>query len=187
MPSSMCSISFSIVEEEAEPVQPVTNTYILTIQSPTLSQVTINGNVVSVPGTVEFTATGSETPTANVAWEPSVKSISKVSVYPTGGSPTPAMIKTQKTTDTTIKLGRNMTLDIVTNPISCEYTHIDGTISDLSKNSTWSSDNKVVDVVGGSNDNLYEYYTTTETTISNTPNNNPFSGENVVDVSFYTD
>lgn len=187
MPSSMCSISFSIVEEEAEPVQPITNAYILTIQSPTLSQVTVNGNVISVPGTVEFTVTGSETPTANVSWAPSVKSISTVSVYPTGGSPTPAMIKKQKTTDTTIQLGRNMTLKIVPNPISCEYTHLDGAISDLSKNSNWSSDNKVVDVVGGSNDNLYEYYTTTETTISNTPNNNPFSGENVVDVAFYTD
>ena len=187
MPSSMCSISFSIVEEEAEPVQPVTNTYILTIQSPTLSQVTINGNVVSVPGTVEFTTTGNKTATANVVWETSIKSISKVSVYPTGGSPTPAMIKKQKTTDTTIPLGRNMTLEIVTNPISCEYTHINGAISDLSKNSTWSSDNKVVDVVGGSNGNLYEYYNTTETTISNTPNNNPFAGEDVINVSFYTD
>jgi hypothetical protein len=80
-----------------------------------------------------------------------------------------------------------MTLKIVPKPISCEYTHINGAISDLSKNSKWSSDNRVVDVVGGSNGNLYEYYNTTETTISSTPNNNPFTGENVVDVAFYTD
>lgn len=187
MPSSLCAITLVIVEAEAEPVQPITNAYVLTIQSPILSQVTVNGNVVPVPGTVEFTTTGNKTATANVVWETSIKSISKVSVYPTGGSPTPAMIKTQKTTDTTIKLGRNMTLDIVTNPISCEYTHIDGVISNLSKNSTWSSDNNVVDVVGGSNGDLYEYYNTTETTISNTPNNNPFAGEDVIDVAFYTD
>jgi hypothetical protein len=93
MPSSLCAITLVIVEAEAEPVQPITNAYILTIQSPTLSQVTVNGNVVSVPGTVEFATTGSKTATANVVWEPSVKSISKVSVYPTGGSPTPSMIK----------------------------------------------------------------------------------------------
>lgn len=187
MPSSLCSITLVIVEAEAEPVQPITNTYILTIQSPTLSQVTVNENVISIPGTVEFTTTGSETATANVAWETPVKSISKVSVYPTGGSPTPAMIKKQKTTDTTIQLGRNMTLEIVPNPISCEYTHIEGSIPDLSKNSTWSTDNNVVDVVGESNGDLYEYYNTTETTISNTPNDNPFAGEDVVDVAFYTD
>ena len=187
MPSSLCAITLVIVEAESEPVQPITNAYVLTIQSPTLSQVTVNGNVVPVPGTVEFTTTGNKTATANVVWEPSIKSISKVSVYPTGGSPTPAMIKKQKTTDTTIQLGKNMTLEIVTNPISCEYTHINGAISDLSKNSKWSSDNKVVDVVGGSNGDLYEYYNTTETTISNTPNNNPFAEEDVVDVAFYTD